>query len=105
MSMNENYNNGPSICEHMRKVHLYIDGRVKAVGYRAFILRAAGPLGVKGYVRNMEGGVEVVAEGDDDQIEQLIEAARQGPPAAQVTNVTVDEQTPNFIYKDFTIRP
>ena len=89
----------------MRKVHLYVDGRVKAIGYRAFIQRHAELLNIHGYVRNIEGGVEIIAEGQDDAINQLVELAKKGPSAAQVTNVTVDEQTPNFLFKDFTIRP
>lgn len=89
----------------MRKVHLYVDGMVKAVGYRAFIQRHATLLKIHGYVRNIEGGVEIVAEGEDAVLNELIELAKKGPSAAKVTNVTVEEQTPNFLFKDFTIRP
>ncbi|MBD3209119.1 acylphosphatase [Candidatus Woesearchaeota archaeon] len=89
----------------MRKVHLYIDGLVLSVGYRSFVKRRADTIGVKGYVRNIEGGVEVIAEGEDDAVNQLIEACRQGPSTAKVTNVTVEEEEPNYLFKDFVIRP
>ena len=89
----------------MRKVHIYIDGMVKAVGFRGFIKRHADELGICGYVRNIEGGIEIVAEGENDALHQLSEICNKGPSAAKVTNVTVEEQLPNFIYTDFTIRP
>ena len=89
----------------MRKVHLYIDGMVKAVGLRSFIYRHAIAKGLKGYVRNIEGGVEVVAEGEDEAVQALIELAKEGTSAAKVTNVTVEEQTPTFLYKEFSIMP
>jgi acylphosphatase len=84
---------------------MYIDGMVKAVGLRSFIHRHAVAKGLKGYVRNIEGGVEVVAEGEDGAVQELIELARQGPSAAKITNVTIEEQTPTFLYKEFSVMP
>lgn len=88
----------------MRKVHLYIDGLVQATGFRQYVFRHATVLKLHGYVRNIEGGVEVVAEGEVDAIEKLIDLCKEGPDAAEVTNVTVEEETPQFIYSDFEIR-
>ncbi len=89
----------------MKKVHIYIDGMVLAVGFRAFIQRVAEELKLKGYVRNIEGGVEVVAEGENELIAELIESCKKGPSGATVSNVTVEEENPNYLYKDFQIRP
>lgn len=89
----------------MKKVHLYIDGVVLAVGFRGFVKRHADELGIKGYVRNIEGGVEVVAEGPDEKIDELIGWCKKGPDAASVSNVTVEDEIPNYIFEDFTIRP
>jgi acylphosphatase len=53
-----------------------------------------------GYVRNLPDGrsVEVVAEGQRDDLEQLLEFLRSGPPAARVEQVDVEwgEATDRF---------
>ncbi len=75
----------------MRKRMLAIvSGRVQNVGYRAFVLRYARALGLSGTVRNLPSGqVEVVAEGDEKSLEQLLALLKQGPPAARVDHVSV----------------
>ncbi len=79
----------------MRKVrvHLIIEGRVQGVWFRESTKRKALSLGVYGWVRNLpDGTVEVVAEGDEDKVRELIKWCHKGPPAAKVTNVKVEEE-------------
>lgn len=67
-----------------------VSGRVQNVGYRAFVLRYARALGLSGTVRNLPSGqVEVIAEGDEKSLEHLLALLKQGPPAARVTDVSV----------------
>jgi len=74
---------------HKRMVAL-VSGRVQNVGYRAFVLRYARALGLSGTVRNLPSGqVEVIAEGDEKLLEHLLALLKQGPPAARVTDVSV----------------
>ncbi|MER3475212.1 MAG: acylphosphatase [Armatimonadota bacterium] len=74
---------------HKRMVAL-VSGRVQNVGYRAFVLRYARALGLSGTVRNLPSGqVEVIAEGDEKLLEHLLALLKQGPPAAGVTDVSV----------------
>jgi len=76
----------------MRSVHLRITGRVQGVGYRAWAIEIATRLGLRGWVRNRaDGSVEVFVVGADDPVEAMIEASREGPFAARVTEVTVEE--------------
>ena len=89
----------------MRKVHIYIDGTVLGVGFRTYIKRHAERIGINGYVRNIEGGIEVIAEGESAAIDVLVELCRKGPSEAEVSNVTVENEPPNFLFKDFVIRP
>ena len=43
------------------------------------------------WVRNLAGsGVEIVASGDEGQLEKLIQWAHKGPPMAEVTGVKVE---------------
>jgi acylphosphatase len=76
----------------MRSVRLTITGRVQGVGYRIWAERTAVQLGLRGWVRNRaDGSVELLATGEDAAIAGLIEACRQGPRAAVVTDVAVTD--------------
>jgi acylphosphatase len=76
----------------MRTVRLKIAGAVQGVGYRAWATRVAAELGLRGWVRNRtDGTVEMLITGDDDAIAAMIEATRQGPRTAHVTEVQVTE--------------
>ncbi|MYM72975.1 acylphosphatase [Duganella sp. FT109W] len=72
--------------------HLLITGLVQGVGYRASFARQAVDLGLRGWVRNLsDGSVEAEIAGDDAAIETIINWSHQGPPAARVDNVTVED--------------
>src|SRR5213080_2907683 len=79
--------------EHgMRSVGLRITGRVQGVGYRAWAIRQASTLGLRGWVRNRsDGSVEALLIGDDDAVERMIEACRRGPLGARVTDTAVSD--------------
>ena len=66
-----------------------VSGRVQGVFFRAFVQRWAEQLRLTGYVHNLpDGTVEVVAEGDRQQLEKLAGYLQQGPPPARVAKVT-----------------
>ena len=78
------------------RVRLRIEGSVQGVFFRASAQDQARRLGAKGWVRNCpDGSVEVVAEGDRKNIDELIAWCRQGPRGAQVRDVQVE-------WKDFS---
>jgi len=65
-----------------------VRGRVQGVGFRWFVEREAGMLGLAGWVRNNDDGtVEVLASGSDEQLESLRTKLKQGPRAARVDSV------------------
>ncbi|WP_374598875.1 acylphosphatase [Sphingosinicella sp.] len=71
---------------------LRIHGRVQGVWFRAWTLETAQGLGLDGWVRNrIDGTVEALAVGSDEAIEKLIAACHEGPPAAKVERVEVEE--------------
>lgn len=71
---------------------LNIHGRVQGVYYRGWTVETARQLGLDGWVRNrIDGRVEVYAVGPARAVEALITACHQGPPAAQVDYVDVEE--------------
>ena len=69
-------------------VRLVIRGRVQGVGFRWWARGQARRLRLAGWVRNRsDGSVELLAAGSSGAVETLIEAARHGPSAAEVTSV------------------
>ena len=88
-----------------RTVRLRIEGRVQGVGYRVFVERNALALGLDGWVRNRrDGGVEAVASGTDDTVEELIARCRAGPPASRVDRVEVLAED-EAVASGFTVQP
>jgi len=82
-----------------------ISGRVQRIGFRAFVYDHAVNEGISGYVKNLpDGRVEVVAEGDSEAMLRLERALRQGPIAARVDEVEVDELPPAGRASYFTIK-
>lgn len=66
-----------------------VRGRVQGVGFRGYVRRAASYIGVRGTVKNLtDGGVEVVALGNERELKELHAALERGPALARVTSVT-----------------
>ena len=65
---------------------------MQGVGFRWFVDHEARQLGLSGWVRNnLDGSVEVLAMGSDQQLEALRKKLERGPRAARVDEV---EETP-----------
>mgnify|MGYP001557848556 CR=1 FL=1 len=76
----------------MKTLRVHISGTVQGVMFRKFIEEQANRIGVRGFVRNKEDGrVEVVIEGTDEKVRDMLEICRQGTQHAQVRNVEVNE--------------
>jgi len=87
------------------RAHLFIDGRVQGVFYRAFTRELAYGLGLNGWVRNLrDGRVEALFEGEKKIIEQAIKQCHIGPPGARVSNIEVHWETYSGEDKGFSIR-
>ncbi len=88
----------------MKRVTIYISGRVQGVFYRANFRKEAQKLGIKGYVKNLpDGRVEAVVEGEDSPIFQIIEWCKVGPNYAKVENFETIEEKYRGEFKNFSI--
>ncbi len=79
----------------MVRRHLWVSGRVQGVWYRGTCADQARAYGVSGWARNLpDGRVEVVAEGQPEAVDKLVEWCHQGPAHAHVTGVQVQSEAP-----------
>ena len=87
-------------------VQAIVYGRVQGVFFRDFVSKQANRLGLTGYVRNRRGeeAVEVHAEGERKQLEELISHLEVGPPAAKVEGVETSWSEYSGSYSRFSIR-
>jgi len=70
---------------------------VQGVGYRDALRAQAHAMGVHGWVRNRtNGSVEALLQGRPEAVESLIAWAHHGPPAARVTEVRIEDPSPEF---------
>lgn len=77
---------------------------VQGVFFRREISFLARQLGVTGWTRNLsDGSVEVVAEGDKEAIDKLIQFCRVGPSGARVRNVSVEWEDFKGEFRGFRI--
>jgi acylphosphatase len=87
-----------------KQIHALVSGRVQGVGYRYFVQKRATRLQLVGQVRNLgDGRVEVVAEGDEHDLQQLIQQLQQGPSFGYVQNVEVHWLPAGGTFQDFDI--
>ena len=97
----------------LKQVHLYIKGDVIGVGFRAWTKIQAKAIGVTGWVKNNfdrpdvfgpGGGVEAVIQGEEKNVNKMVELLKQGPPVSRVDDVDISPQEVKEIFEEFEIR-
>jgi len=88
----------------VKRIHAYVKGIVQGVGFRYFVYRHAKTLDLTGYVRNLpDGRVEVVAEGSEESLRELVSLLWEGPVGSYVENVELEWSEAKNEFKDFKI--
>lgn len=88
----------------MNCVRYIVRGRVQGVGFRAYVLRQARALSLRGFVRNLnDGSVECMACGEAAALKTLARSLRAGPPHAQVNDLA-EQTAPPEEFEEFEIR-
>ena len=88
-----------------RAISAVVRGRVQGVGYRFTAQRVGHRLGLDGWVRNeRDGSVTVRAQGVDAVVDRFIGFLEEGPPAARVQTVTVNDEPIDTTLSGFTVR-
>ncbi len=96
----------------LKQIHCFIKGDVIGVGFRAWTKIQARNLGIGGWVRNVydepdifgvNGGVEAVFQGQEKDVDKLLDIVKQGPPVSRVDEVDIITQRVNEIFEEFEI--
>ncbi len=89
----------------MRRVHVFISGRVQGVGFRAFTRYQALALKLAGWVRNLpDGRVEAVVEGPPEKVAELLKAVGRGPSSARVDKIEATDEPHKKEFETFEVR-
>jgi len=89
----------------IQELHALVHGWVQGVGFRYFVVKNALALGLRGYTRNQsDDSVEVLAQGPRPALERLLSLLRQGPPAAEVSEVRTQWGQPTEHLSGFHVR-
>ena len=87
-----------------KRAIILVSGLVQGVFYRSEALQEAKRLNLTGWVRNeSDGRVKIVAEGEEEQLEKLIEWIKQGPRLAKVDKIEVKWDKEQREFEDFEI--
>lgn len=81
-----------------------VQGTVQGIFFRQFVKEHADELKLKGFVRNLESGdVEIVVEGEEENLKRLLGVVRKGPQHAQIRNVGVEERKWSGDFGEFKV--
>ena len=87
------------------RVHIFVSGLVQGIFFRHNARQKAQELGITGWVRNLaDGRVEIVAEGEKQKINDLIEWAERGPSVARVDKLDLEYEKYKGEFDSFEVR-
>jgi acylphosphatase len=94
----------PYLSAMLQTYSILVIGKVQGVFYRQSTQEKAKELGITGMVKNLpDGNVQIMATGTTDQLNELVNWCKQGPPRAVVTSVKVEKLTAHA-YSNFSIQ-
>ncbi len=82
-----------------------VKGIVQGVNFRYYTQRQGIRYNVTGWVRNLpDGSVAAVFEGEEQDVEAMVQWCRHGPPSAQVTELIVQPEEYRGEFSSFSIK-
>ena len=87
-----------------KRLHIIVRGRVQGVWFRASTRSQAQNLGLSGEVWNrFDGRVEVVSEGPEERLQQLLTWCNAGPSGARVDGLESSWSSATGEFDEFRI--
>ncbi|BBM85727.1 acylphosphatase [Candidatus Uabimicrobium amorphum] len=88
----------------MKRLHVFVSGKVQGVSYRYYTTLEAAKYQISGWVRNLsDGRVEMLAEGSEEELQQLLNWTYKGSPAAEVSDVNYEWLECRNEFTNFTV--
>jgi acylphosphatase len=88
----------------VKRARFVVRGLVQGVNFRAAVVREAGARRVTGRVWNREdGAVELIAEGEEEALDDLERWLHRGPRLADVESVERSDVPGERRYRDFGV--
>ncbi len=88
-----------------RRLHAVVNGRVQGVSFRYYTVLEARQQNIKGWVMNRnDGAVEILAEGTEATLQQLLEFLHRGSPSSQVDSVDETWEDATGEFSGFNVR-
>jgi acylphosphatase len=82
-----------------------VKGIVQGVNFRYYTQRQAIRYNIAGWVWNLpDGSVAAVFEGEEQDVEAMVQWCRHGPPSAQVTELIVQPEEYQGEFSSFSIK-
>lgn len=89
----------------IKRAEFIVSGHVQGVGFRYFVFSKAAKLNLSGFAKNLYNGtVEVIAEGEEENIRLLHNYLLTGPSRSRVDKCQVTYRNPNFEKNGFSIK-
>jgi acylphosphatase len=86
------------------RAKLIVKGMVQGVNFRFYTQRQAQKHNLTGWVRNLpDGSVAAVFEGEEEDVEAMIQWCHHGPPSAHVTQVIVQPEEYRGEFQRFSV--
>ncbi|GAI13320.1 unnamed protein product [marine sediment metagenome] len=93
------------MIENIKTYKAVLSGRVQGVGFRYFVESISSKYDISGYVRNTFGGkVEVVCQGEEEDLKQFVDEVKKGPAFSVITDVKIEEIKDSEKYSIFDIK-
>jgi len=88
-----------------KRIHIFVTGRVQGVFFRQSTKVMAIKNNVRGWVRNLDDGrVEIVVEGEIQDIENLAQWCKTGPANSRVDEFELSEENVTDEFENFEVR-
>ncbi|MCB9246854.1 MAG: acylphosphatase [Flavobacteriales bacterium] len=82
----------PSEIINKKRFSIFVSGKVQGVFYRASTKQVCDRYGITGFVCNTaDGKVHIEAEGSEEELSELLQWCKEGPPLAEVEDVQFSE--------------
>jgi acylphosphatase len=88
-----------------QRITVRYEGRVQGIGFRYTTVSLAKDLAVTGYVKNeFDGSVLLAAEGEEDQLMELLQAIRRSHLGKYITDEQVKRSSATGGFKGFSVQ-